>query len=214
MDTLKTKVEIARAFWALTYVTAVLGAQVLRLVKAGDVGEDPNVVRWYLRWACRAGLDAPVIRGLAEKIPGLTTGFALCNPAVDAAFGGHTDVIQLLHSMYGRSAIYIDVQTMVAAAAWGHNAMIDYLVEEYGVDPKWVGGEGWTALHDAAGCGRVRTVKHLVEKYSVDIQEKDGWGKTALDWAEREGRTECAAVLRGYGAVNGQFLDTDSDSSW
>ena len=49
------------------YQTAVAGAHVLRSVKAGDVGEDPEVVKKYLWWACRAGLDLPVIRGLAEK---------------------------------------------------------------------------------------------------------------------------------------------------
>jgi len=68
--TLNAKEEIFRAFWALTYVpvavyqTAVIGAHVLRSVKAG---EDPRVVEKYLEWACRAGLDLPVIRGLAEK---------------------------------------------------------------------------------------------------------------------------------------------------
>ena len=72
VDTLNTKEEIVRAFWELTYVpkgvyeTAVGGAHVLRSVKAGDVG-DPKVVSLYLWWACRAGLDLPVIRGLAEK---------------------------------------------------------------------------------------------------------------------------------------------------
>ena len=34
---------------------------VLQSVKAGDVGEDPDVVGEYLLWACRAGLDLPVI---------------------------------------------------------------------------------------------------------------------------------------------------------
>ena len=64
MDTLDTKEEIVRAFWELTYVprevyeTAVGGAHVLRLVKAGKVGEDPDVVGWYLGgrvvlvWTC------------------------------------------------------------------------------------------------------------------------------------------------------------------
>ena len=48
VDTLETKEEIVRAFWELTYVpaevykTAVGGAHVLRSVKAGDVGEDPE----------------------------------------------------------------------------------------------------------------------------------------------------------------------------
>jgi len=50
VKSLKTKEEIARAFWALTYVpegvyeTAVAGAHVLRSVKAGKIVEDPNVV--------------------------------------------------------------------------------------------------------------------------------------------------------------------------
>ena len=51
VHTLNTKEEIVRAFWELTYVpdavyrTAVGGAHVLRSVKAGDVGEDPEVVK-------------------------------------------------------------------------------------------------------------------------------------------------------------------------
>jgi hypothetical protein len=72
VNTLNTKEEIVRAFWELTcvpmevYRTAVAGVHVLRSVKAGKVGEDPVVVGEYLFWACRAGLDLPVIRGLAE----------------------------------------------------------------------------------------------------------------------------------------------------
>ena len=79
------------------------------------------------------------------------------------------------------------------------------MVEEYGVDPNGVDGIGWTALHSAAYYGRVRTVKHLVEKHNVDIHKmgtEDGDGETALHKAERLGMTECAAVLRGYGATN------------
>ena len=74
--------------------------------------------------------------------------------------------------------------------------MIDYLVEEYGVDPNGAGRYVWTALHSAASHGRIRTVKHLVEKHNVDIHKRDSFGKTALDWAERNGRTECADYLR------------------
>ena len=86
---------------------------------------------------------------------------------------------------------------MIAAARWGQNdAMIDHLVEKYGVDPNRVGGVGLTALHSAASRGRVRTVKHLVEKHNVDIYQRsrDGW--TALELAEEKGMTECAAYLR------------------
>jgi hypothetical protein len=195
LDTLKTKEEIVRAFWALTYVpkdvylAAVGGAHVLRSVKAGDVGEDPEVVKDYLWWASRAGLDLSVIRGLAEKCgEGGINVAAWC-----AAMGGHTDVFDLLASEFGAR---IGEYCLTGAARLGHDAMIDHLVEKYGVDPNGEDENGYTALHWAAGRGRVRTVKHLVEKHNVDIHKRARWGGTALDWAERRGRTECAALLR------------------
>ncbi len=195
VDTLKTKEEIVRAFWELKYVpaevymTAVGGAHVLRSVKAGDVGEDPEVVKDYLFWACRAGLDLPVIRGLAEKC-----GKGYIDMAAElAATGGHTDVLDLLASEFGAR---IGVDCLTGAARWGHDAMIDHLMEEYGVDPNWADRVGWTALDRAAMRGRVRTVQHLVEKHNVDIHKRSGGGETALDLAEACGYTECAAYLR------------------
>jgi len=197
IDTLETKEEIVCAFWALTYVpwqvyrTAVGGAHVLRSVKAGDVGEDPEVVNRYLRWACRAGLDLPVIRGLAKHCREV-----YINLSADvAAKGGHTDVLDLLASEFGAK---IGLNCLIEAVRWGHDAMIDHLVERYGLDPNAVNKAGWTALHEAASRGRVRTVKHLVEKHNVDIHKRLAvWGeKTALDFAERDGMTECADYLR------------------
>ena len=83
---------------------------------------------------------------------------------------------------------------------WGHDvAMIDHLVEEYGLDPNGVSISGRAALLEAASLGRVRTVKHLVEKHNVDIHEKDDEGVTALYLAERYGWTECADYLRALG---------------
>ena len=172
-------------------MTAVAGAHVLRSVKAGDVGEDPVVVGEYLFWACRAGLDLPVIRGLAEKCEEWYIDVEAV-AADAAAAGGHTHVLYLFAS---ESGARIGVDCLHDAARWGHDAMIDHLVEEYGVDPNGVGG-GWTALHEVARRGRVRTVKHLVEKHNVDIHKRSGGGETALDWAEGRRRTECAAVLR------------------
>ena len=96
--------------------------------------------------------------------------------------------------------------------------MVDHLVEEYGVDPNGEAGGGWTAIHMAARRGRVRTVKHLVEKHNVDIHKRNGHGETALDEAELSDMTECAAVLRGYGATNGEPVEeedwTESDDGW
>ena len=96
-----------------------------------------------------------------------------------------------------------DVESLNAAAAWGHDAMIDLLVEEYGLDPNAVDEDEWTALHYAVWSGRARTVKHLVERHNVDIHKRDRYGETALDLADKYRETDCAAVLRGYGATNG-----------
>ena len=195
VDTLNTKEEIVRMFWELTYVpaevymTAVGGAHVLRSVKAGKVGKCPIVVGQYLPWACGVGLGLPVIRGLAEKCGE----FDIDEAARRAAEGGHADVLDLLASEFGAR---IGVYCLTGAVQWGHDAMIDHLVEEYRVDPNGADRLGCTALHKAADRGRVRTVKHLVEKRNVDIHKRDWGGKTALDRAEENGMTECAAYLR------------------
>ena len=110
-----------------------------------------------------------------------------------AAMGGHTDVLDLLASEFGAE---IGVDSLNGAAEWVHDAMIDHLVEKYGVDPNGEFGGWWTALHWAADRGRVRTVKHLVEKYNVDIHKRNRDGKTALNMAEMYGYTECADYLR------------------
>jgi hypothetical protein len=198
LDALDSKEAIVRAYWELTYVprsvyaTAVAGAHVLGLVKAGKVkvGENPHVVGRYLLWACGAGLDASVIRGLAGKC-----GERNINDAAwAAADSGHTDVIDLLAGEFGAD---IDEERLNEAAEGGHDGMIDHLVERYGLDPNAVREEdGWTALHVAAANGRVRTVQHLVEKYNVDIHARSRLGKTALDYAEEYGETECASFLR------------------
>ena len=89
-----------------------------------------------------------------------------------------------------------DVKLFLSAALRCDDAMVDLLVERYGVDPNGAGGAGWTAPARAASRGRVRTVEHLVEKHNVDIHKRSGGGRTALELAERHRRTECAAVLR------------------
>jgi len=103
------------------------------------------------------------------------------------------DVLDLLASEFGAR---IGVDCLTEAARWGHDAMIDHLVEEYGVDPnKSDGYEGCTALHYAAMSGRVRTVMHLTEQHKVVIHKRNVDGETALDQADKWGRTECADYL-------------------
>ena len=89
-----------------------------------------------------------------------------------------------------------DVKLFLSAALRCDDAMVDLLVERYGVDPNGADEDGWTALHLAASRGRVRTVEHLVEKHTVDIHKRNWDGETALDRAEERGMTECADYLR------------------
>ena len=194
VDTLRTKEDIVRYYSMLQYVpapvySALMGG--LHVVRSLKHNKKPGkkLVGQYLCWACHAGLDLPVIRGLAEKC----REFDIAVATRRAAMGGHTDVLDLLASEFGAR---IGLDCLISAASWGHDAMIDHLVEEYGVDPNGADAVGWTALHWAAYIGRVRTVKHLVEKHNVDIHKRNYDGKTALDVADLNGMTECAAYLR------------------
>ena len=90
----------------------------------------------------------------------------------------------------------VDMKLLMSAARRGDDAMIDLLVERYGVDPNGADRWGCTALHEAVEYGRVRTVKHLVEKHNADIHKRSLGGNTALNVAVRNGRTECADYLR------------------
>ena len=199
VDNLKTKKDIIDGYSELNYVpwqvyqTAVGGLHVLRLVNAGGVGEDPEVVGGYLYWACRASLDASVIRGLARKCE-KKRGY-INRAAKWAAAGGHTDVIDLLASEHG-ARIYVNCLNY--AAAWGQVAMIDHLVEKYGLNPNQEDQCSLNALDYAVCHDHVRVVKHLVEKYNVNIHRVVGRyrERSRLDAAERLGHAECAAYLR------------------
>ena len=139
-------------------MTAVWGAQVLRLVKAGDVGEDPRVVGEYLVCACGAG---PRARWAVWE-------WDINEAAQYAVSGGHTAVVDLLAGEFGA---WIVVGCSIREAMWGHDAMIDRLVERYGVDPIAVDGAGWTALP----CLESDRIPVRVTITSSD-RHRDGWG--------------------------------------
>ena len=212
VDSLRTKKAILDAYRELTYVPvlvyqgAVNGGFTQRLINRGvlDLGNDPFGAGLFLPFACTAGLDASVIRGLADKC----RADKIDDATVTAAMAGHADVLDLLASEFGARII---VDCLAYAARWGHDAMIDHLVEEYGMDPNGADRLGCTALHKAADRGRVRTVKHLVEKHNVDIHKRDGWGEPALKLAERRGRTECADYLRALMSARPPLPDPRPD---
>ena len=170
VDSLRTKKAILDAYRELTYVPvlvyqgAVNGGFTQRLINRGvlDLGNDPFGAGLFLPFACTAGLDASVIRGLADKC----RADKIDDATVTAAMAGHADVLDLLASEFGAR---IGVACLTAAAGRGHDAVIDHLVEKYGLDPHAKDEAGWTALESAVRFGHVRTVMHLVEVYNADI---------------------------------------------
>ena len=118
------------------------GAHVLRAVKAGKV-KGAKVVT-YLEWACGAGLDAGVIRGLAGRWRDWRDwrDWYIDQAVVFAALRSHDDVIDLLVREYGAG---VDVECLIGAAGRGHVATIDRLVEKHGLDVSTTnGGRGET----------------------------------------------------------------------
>ena len=85
-----------------------------------------------------------------------------------AVSGGHTAVVDLLAGEFGA---WIVVGCSIREAMWGHDAMIDRLVERYGVDPIAVDGAGWTALP----CLESDRIPVRVTITSSD-RHRDGWG--------------------------------------
>ena len=225
---LRNKEDIVRAYPELTYVpwkvyrNAVTGVHVLRVAKAGGLkGDRPMLARQYLQWAHSAGLGASVICSFARKC----TNRDIKDEVMRAAESGDIDMIDLLAST---CRARIDADCLICAAYAHEDAMIDHLVEKYELDPNARGRlDGKNALHIAAECGYVSTVKLLIEKHDVDINARDRRGMTALDLAEEEEDplrlprpirffplevAECASVLRGHGATNGEPVEWETAS--
>ena len=172
VDSLRTKKAILDAYRELTYVPGavyrgcVAGGFTQRMIDRGDldVGYDSNGAGICLSYACMAGLDASVIRGLAEKCG--ADKIASFAPTDWGAAAGRIDMIDLFASEFGAE---IDAVSLTAAAERGYDAVIDHLVGKYGLDPHAKDEAGWTALESAVRYGHVRTVMHLVEVYNADI---------------------------------------------
>ena len=84
-------------------------------------------------------------------------------------------------------------------AARGHYDVLDALLTfkgEPALDVNKVDANGSTALHAAAGGGRLRVVKRLCSDGRTDATVQDRHGETALhDAAARQGRAEVIAAL-------------------
>mmetsp|Transcript_41723 Transcript_41723/g.100069 ORF Transcript_41723/g.100069 Transcript_41723/m.100069 type:complete len:414 (-) Transcript_41723:53-1294(-) len=82
------------------------------------------------------------------------------------------------------------------ASFWGHNHLMDFLIQDCQVDPSAVDVEGETALHDAARFGHLEICEKLVKAgCSTGVQSKQG--KTALQVAQEQGKHDVVRLLGG-----------------
>ena len=93
----------------------------------------------------------------------------------------------------GRTALH-------KAAFWGHDHLMDLLLNTLKMKTDIQDYNGDTALHDAARFGHAGVVKHLVTA-GANTQAKNREGQTALDVAIEYSKLKVVAVLRGGSGI-------------
>jgi len=119
-------------------------------------------------------------------------------PLMIAAAEGHAETVSALTeagadvnatNALGRTALMF-------ACSYG---FLDIVTDLLGhrADPNIVPKDstGWTALIGAAHNGHIEVIRALLD-HGADVSIKDKQGKTALAWAEAQGHTQLAQVLR------------------
>ncbi|MDZ7693969.1 MAG: ankyrin repeat domain-containing protein [Balneolaceae bacterium] len=123
----------------------------------------------------------------------------MCGPTalMFASYNGHLDVIRYLvdngaqldrKNKEGRTALMF-------AASGPFPDVVQYLLEQ-GADPNRTDmAEGWSPLMYAAAEGNTEVVKILLS-HGADPELKDKDGDTAADFAQNNGHTEIAKLLK------------------
>lgn len=121
-------------------------------------------------------------------------------PLMLAAYNGHTEVVRrLLETGADLRAQNTEGRTALMFAATGSFSETVEVLLEAGADPNVTGEvEGWSALMFAAAEGRPEVVRTLLE-YGADPSMTDNDGDTALAFAQDNGHSEVAEVLRQEG---------------
>lgn len=126
------------------------------------------------------------------------------SPLDDAHRHGHTEVFHFLGQQgatFGSTAAAIE--KFISAASQGDAEEVQALLEFGNIDLNQGDYDQRTALHLAAGEGRVTIVRLLCEA-GADVNVKDRWGNCPLDDAKRAEKNSAAVmrILERYGAMS------------
>jgi ankyrin repeat protein len=219
---LGTKEEIMREYGMLAYVpeeiakNAVWGAWALRRVRGVGVenlgGLELEEREKCLRHACRAGVDFSIIRSLYESLLAENR-FEAGDGIVNAARGGHLDIVEALIGTLGVDVEAVDEEDSMTALMWaaknGHTATVNALAGTYNANVDAVDEEGWTALMYAAQDGHTAAVNALAGTYNANVEAVDvnQYGGTALMCAAENGHTDTVNALAGTYNANVHAVD-------
>lgn len=103
-------------------------------------------------------------------------------------FKGGVDV-HAVETSSGRTALH-------KAAFWGHDALMDFLLNDCKISVNAKDNEGDTALHDAARFGHGNVVKSILAS-GADRSIRNSAGKRAVDLAAEYEKPEVVAILGG-----------------
>ncbi|KAG7362897.1 ankyrin repeat domain protein [Nitzschia inconspicua] len=121
------------------------------------------------------------------------------SPLDDAYRHRHSAVIELLQKNGGRFGSPSQANNLISAASEGDLEEVKALLEYGKVDLNSGDYDRRTALHLAAGEGRIEIVRLLCEK-GADVNVRDRWGSRPLDDAKSGGHPECVQILEKFGA--------------
>jgi ankyrin repeat protein len=178
-------------------------ASMRMLLTAGADIVSPEARRQVLTASFQA--SSPEVRRLLREA-GLVVVSARADVAGPVLMRARDDIPSLRHLLdlgvdpkESLQTLTIALPIFFLAARDGQLEAMRALVEK-GMDPRFVGARGTTALTLAAGADRPshEVIRFLLD-HGADINATDADGRTALDWALTRGETDTSAFLRGLG---------------
>jgi ankyrin repeat protein len=219
---LETKEEIMREYGMLAYVprdiayNAMCSVLLLRQVRGVGVEnlgslefEERKQCFWH---ACSAGVDFSIIRSLYESLSAVHRLFSGGEGLVNAARGGHLNIVEAFIGTLGVDVDAIDHYgdtALMRAVVGRHRDIVNALAGTHNANVEAVNRDGRTALMFAARNGHTDTVNALAGTHNANVEAVDLKGRTALMLAAWNGHTATVNALAGTYNAKVEAVDQD-----